>query len=50
MWVGGDMSNTPAALYDPVFFLHHVFIDYIWEQFRTRQSSLRCEVNISYRF
>ncbi|XP_052212234.1 putative tyrosinase-like protein tyr-3 [Dreissena polymorpha] len=46
MWVGGDMSNTPAALYDPVFFLHHVFIDYIWEQFRTRQSSLSCRVDV----
>ncbi|KAH3823083.1 hypothetical protein DPMN_124881 [Dreissena polymorpha] len=45
-WVGGDMGNGAQASYDPVFFMHHTFIDYIWEQFRWRQSSLMCRVNV----
>ncbi|KAH3824759.1 hypothetical protein DPMN_126612 [Dreissena polymorpha] len=45
-WVGGDMSFGAQASYDPIFFMHHAFIDYIWEQFRRKQSSLRCRVNV----
>ncbi|KAH3823995.1 hypothetical protein DPMN_125823 [Dreissena polymorpha] len=40
------MGNVAQAAYDPVFFMHHAFIDYIWEQFRWRQSSLMCQVNV----
>lgn len=35
-WVGGTMSNPIEAAYDPVFILHHTFIDYIWEKFRQK--------------
>ncbi|KAH3755414.1 hypothetical protein DPMN_190110 [Dreissena polymorpha] len=45
-WVGGDMSYVRHAPYDPVFYMHHTFIDYIWEQFRTRQSSVSCRVDV----
>ncbi|KAH3824746.1 hypothetical protein DPMN_126599 [Dreissena polymorpha] len=38
-WVGGDMGYLGSAAYDPIFYMHHAFIDYIWEQFRRRQSS-----------
>ncbi|KAH3859074.1 hypothetical protein DPMN_101720 [Dreissena polymorpha] len=40
-WVGGDMSHVAFAAYDPLFLMHHAFIDYIWEQFRRQQSSFR---------
>ena len=44
VWVGGQMAGLNTAAHDPVFFLHHAFIDYIWEQFRRRQSMF-CRVN-----
>lgn len=36
-WVGGDMGNVEVAAFDPIFYLHHAFIDYIWETFRENQ-------------
>ncbi|CAC5419672.1 unnamed protein product [Mytilus coruscus] len=42
-WVGGidghmgDVNLSPA---DPVFWLHHCFVDYLWEKFRERQTKL----------
>ncbi|XP_021373592.1 uncharacterized protein LOC110463382 isoform X2 [Mizuhopecten yessoensis] len=35
MWVGGDMVYISLAPKDPVFFLLHCFIDYLWESMRT---------------
>ncbi|XP_048753556.2 uncharacterized protein LOC125664792 [Ostrea edulis] len=35
-WVGGHMLPPDTAAHDPVFFLHHNFIDYIWERFRQK--------------
>ncbi|KAH3722149.1 tyrosinase-like protein [Dreissena polymorpha] len=37
VWVGGQMSGTNTAAHDPVFFLFHAFIDYVWELFRIHQ-------------
>ncbi|KAL3078003.1 hypothetical protein niasHS_012945 [Heterodera schachtii] len=36
IWMGGHMEHVGTAPYDPIFFLHHTFIDYIWEQWRLR--------------
>ena len=36
-WVGGVMANVPISPFDPVFFLHHAFIDCLWEQQRNIQ-------------
>ena len=44
VWVGGQMAGLNTAAHDPVFFLHHAFIDYVWERFRRRQSRV-CRVN-----
>ena len=36
-WVGGvmgDLENSPG---DPIFWLHHAFIDCLWQQFRVTQ-------------
>ncbi|XP_069112842.1 tyrosinase-like protein 1 [Argopecten irradians] len=37
VWVDGQLSSPVTAAQDPIFFLHHAFIDFIWELFRTRQ-------------
>ncbi|KAI3416469.1 hypothetical protein GPALN_006005 [Globodera pallida] len=34
MWVGGDMGPLTTSPQDPVFFMHHSFVDYIFEQWR----------------
>ena len=36
-WIGGVMGDLPNSPSDPVFFLHHAFIDCLWEQMRSRQ-------------
>uniref|UniRef100_A0A915A9L5 Tyrosinase copper-binding domain-containing protein n=1 Tax=Parascaris univalens TaxID=6257 RepID=A0A915A9L5_PARUN len=33
-WVGGDMKPIPRSANDPVFFSHHSFVDFIFEQWR----------------
>ncbi|KAK3605740.1 hypothetical protein CHS0354_013539 [Potamilus streckersoni] len=37
LWVGGYMSPQALAGYDPIFYLHHSFVDLIWELFRNIQ-------------
>lgn len=44
LWVGGDMSSPMSNGYDPVFYLHHSFVDYVYELFRRRQFR-RCGVD-----
>lgn len=36
-WVGGDMGDLGLSAFDPVFYFHHAFIDYVWELFRRNQ-------------
>ncbi|XP_045173707.2 putative tyrosinase-like protein tyr-1 [Mercenaria mercenaria] len=43
-WVGGDMDELPFSAFDPVFYMHHAFIDYIWETFRKHQQK-SCNIN-----
>ncbi|CAJ0942683.1 unnamed protein product, partial [Mesorhabditis belari] len=39
LWIGGDMKPPTTSANDPIFFLHHTFVDYIWEIYRqTRQT------------
>lgn len=37
-WVGGEMA-TAASPHDPVFFLHHTYIDMLWAQWQLRNPS-----------
>lgn len=37
MWIDGQMGELTTAAMDPVFFLHHAYIDYVWEKFRAQQ-------------
>ncbi|XP_052818054.1 putative tyrosinase-like protein tyr-3 [Mya arenaria] len=39
VWVGGTMAGLMAAA-DPVFWMHHAFVDYQWEKFRERQKTV----------
>ncbi|VDM51685.1 unnamed protein product [Angiostrongylus costaricensis] len=39
IFVGGDMFDTSTSANDPLFFLHHAFVDLIWEQWRQRRQS-----------
>ncbi|XP_052233712.1 putative tyrosinase-like protein tyr-3 [Dreissena polymorpha] len=43
-WVGGDMTDASFAAYDPVFYMHLAFIDFIWERFRENQANT-CQIN-----
>lgn len=36
VYIGGDMSILNTAANDPLFFMHHAFIDYLWELFRVK--------------
>ncbi|KAK3085574.1 hypothetical protein FSP39_005484 [Pinctada imbricata] len=45
VWMGGQMSMLTTSSYDPVFFMHHAFVDLIWEEFR--QNSRRAGVDIN---
>uniref|UniRef100_A0A0M3IJ33 ShTK domain protein n=1 Tax=Ascaris lumbricoides TaxID=6252 RepID=A0A0M3IJ33_ASCLU len=41
VFVGGDMLDIATAANDPVFYLHHAFVDFLWEQWRQqRQAAL----------
>lgn len=39
-FVGGLMGSIPSAANDPIFYMHHCFMDYVWEQFRQTQQTL----------
>ncbi|XP_069113593.1 putative tyrosinase-like protein tyr-1 [Argopecten irradians] len=37
VWIGEQMSRIESSSYDPAFFVHHAYVDCIWEEFRNRQ-------------
>uniref|UniRef100_A0A7E4VH69 ShTK domain protein n=1 Tax=Panagrellus redivivus TaxID=6233 RepID=A0A7E4VH69_PANRE len=39
LWVGGDMRPPAQSANDPTFFVHHSFVDYIWEMWRQSRQS-----------
>uniref|UniRef100_A0A914I0C7 Tyrosinase copper-binding domain-containing protein n=1 Tax=Globodera rostochiensis TaxID=31243 RepID=A0A914I0C7_GLORO len=44
--ISGDMQERFSSSNDPIFFMHHGFIDSIWEQWRqTKQSRLQRETD-----
>uniref|UniRef100_A0A0N4X7Y7 Tyrosinase_Cu-bd domain-containing protein n=1 Tax=Haemonchus placei TaxID=6290 RepID=A0A0N4X7Y7_HAEPC len=34
LWIGGDMKPPSTSANEPVFFMHHAFVDYLWELWR----------------
>ncbi|EPB70367.1 shTK domain protein [Ancylostoma ceylanicum] len=39
VWMGGFMQTITTSTNDPIFFLHHAFIDFIWEQWRLNKQT-----------
>jgi hypothetical protein len=40
MFVGGYMADIGISPNDPSFYLHHTFIDFIWEEFRQTKQTM----------
>jgi len=38
LWVGGDMQSTDTAAYDPVFWAHHSFVEYVFCEWQDAHS------------
>lgn len=36
-WVDGQMNTQEFSPHDPLFWTHHAFVDYVWEEFRKIQ-------------
>ncbi|KAH3774103.1 uncharacterized protein LOC127843941 [Dreissena polymorpha] len=36
-WIDGQMAILDSAVYDPIFWIHHTFVDKVWEDFRKNQ-------------
>ncbi|XP_034313327.1 tyrosinase-like protein 1 [Magallana gigas] len=47
VWVGGHLSALNSATWDPVFFMHHAYVDAVWARFRQLQiqSGINPETN-----
>ncbi|XP_053390941.1 putative tyrosinase-like protein tyr-3 [Mercenaria mercenaria] len=45
-WVGGDMGKISNSAFDPIFFMHHAYVDYIFEEFRQHQATSCDDVNL----
>ncbi|CAI4226184.1 unnamed protein product [Auanema sp. JU1783] len=44
LWIGGDMKPPSTSANDPIFFLHHCFVDFVWEMWRqARQNRIARE-------
>uniref|UniRef100_A0A1I7ZB55 Tyrosinase_Cu-bd domain-containing protein n=1 Tax=Steinernema glaseri TaxID=37863 RepID=A0A1I7ZB55_9BILA len=39
VWVGGFMFVIRVSPNDPTFYMHHSFIDYVWERFRQKRQT-----------
>ncbi|GFO16266.1 tyrosinase [Plakobranchus ocellatus] len=46
VFCGGTMGQLDTAAFDPIFFMHHSFVDYLWELFRTNLRSLGADPEI----
>ncbi|KHJ95138.1 common central domain of tyrosinase [Oesophagostomum dentatum] len=44
-FVGGDMVLIASSANDPIFFMHHSFVDFIWEIWRQRRQSRQAREN-----
>ncbi|KHN81078.1 Putative tyrosinase-like protein tyr-3 [Toxocara canis] len=45
VWVGGFMYVIRVSPNDPAFYMHHAFVDYLWERFRMKRQTRRQREN-----
>ena len=50
MHVGGSMARLNTAARDPIFYMHHAFVDMLWQEFRNRQIRLGIDPATDYPF
>ena len=37
-FIGGHMGRLPCTGFEPLFYMHHAYIDCIWQEYRNTQS------------
>ncbi|XP_060070626.1 uncharacterized protein LOC132550550 [Ylistrum balloti] len=47
-FVGGHLGNLVSAAHDPLFYMLHAFIDYIWWRFRNQQEANGIDPSMDY--
>ena len=47
-WIDGQMAILSSAVYDPIFWLHHCFVDLVWELFRENQRKAGVDLETDY--
>ncbi|XP_013397858.1 uncharacterized protein LOC106164473 [Lingula anatina] len=47
-WVGGNMEFLDTAPDDPLFYMFHAFIDFLWEGFRQKQKERKVDCELDY--
>ncbi|KAH3774105.1 hypothetical protein DPMN_175477 [Dreissena polymorpha] len=47
-WIDGQMAILASAVYDPVFWFHHTFVDKVWEEFRNNQRAAGVDPETDY--
>ncbi|VDI71717.1 Hypothetical predicted protein [Mytilus galloprovincialis] len=48
VWIDGQMGIIETAAHDPIFFMHHSFVDLIWEKFRDNQRRNGIDPQVDY--
>ncbi len=48
VWVGGDMFDPRTSANDPLFFLHHSFVDLLWEIWRRQKQVHISHLSLSF--
>ncbi|KAH3769102.1 hypothetical protein DPMN_170349 [Dreissena polymorpha] len=48
LWIDGQMGSLETASHDPIFWMHHAYVDYVWELFRQRQRQFGIDPTLDY--
>ena len=42
-FIGGTMLSASCTGFEPMFYMHHAYIDYVWEEYRQKQTPFKRE-------